>query len=199
MLELKVAFQCRNMQTPSHRSQQHQANVEESITTGKFDHATATFHLLAQQVVRGRVAPSTSWIWRRLAGVWILCWRSEGFQDFQVFTGVAAAWLYTLWPCHHTKWLLMFASGASVPAAFACHSYLQARWCVVCFLRAKYGEWMQHSCLFSCTTLDSKHVDSKAQSLQISVEPSAGTQSGLFSVPDRHHVTIGAQKGGKCP
>lgn len=60
MLELKVAFQCRNMQTPSHRSQQHQANVEESITTGKFDHATATFHLLAQQVVRGRVAPSTS-------------------------------------------------------------------------------------------------------------------------------------------
>lgn len=30
------------------------AKVEESITTGKFDHATATFHLLAQQVVRGR-------------------------------------------------------------------------------------------------------------------------------------------------
>ena len=30
------------------------ATVEESITKGKFDHASATFHLLAQQVVRGR-------------------------------------------------------------------------------------------------------------------------------------------------
>ena len=57
----KVAFLSRNtMQTASYRSQQQQAKVEESITTGKFDHATATFHLLAQQVVRGRVAPSTS-------------------------------------------------------------------------------------------------------------------------------------------
>ena len=96
---------------------------------------------------------------------------SRCFQMFPGFTGVAAAWLCTLWPCYCTKRIQMVAFWCS------CH-----RWLWLPFLPSQ----MMHGVLLA-GMLHPRH--SLCRSAWNRVQAHKVVSS--HTVPDRHHITLG--------